>query len=110
MTKVTIHKNQAGDYLGFTCEGHAGYAKRGEDIVCAAISVLVINTVNSLEELTKEPIQVETDEAAGRICCTFQRHPLRETSIVLMDSLTLGLQQIQAQYGNKHCKLTVEEV
>lgn len=110
MTKVTIHKNRSGDYLGFTCEGHAGYAKRGEDIVCAAISVLVINTINSLEELTKEPMQVETDKEAGKICCIFKEHPLRETSLVLMDSMTLGLQQIQSQYGNKHCKLTVEEV
>lgn len=110
MTKITIHKNKSGDYLGFVCEGHAGYAARGEDIVCAAISVLVINTINSLEELTKEPMQVETDEAAGKICCTFKSHPLRETSLVLMESLMLGLQNIQAQYGNKHCKLTVEEV
>lgn len=110
MTKVTIYKNQSGDYLELICEGHAGYAKRGEDIVCAAISVLVINTINSLEELTKEPIQVETDEAAGMIRCTFHQHPLKETSRVLMDSLTLGLQRIQAQYGRKHCKLTVEEV
>lgn len=109
MTKVTIHKNKSGDYLGFRCEGHAGYAKRGEDIVCAAISVLVINTINSLEELTNEPMQVVTDEAAGKIRCTFQK-PLRETSRVLMDSLTLGLQRIQAQYGDRHCKLTVEEV
>ncbi|MCM1104111.1 MAG: ribosomal-processing cysteine protease Prp [Bacteroidales bacterium] len=110
MTKVTIHKNKAGDYLGFVCEGHADYAKRGEDIVCAAISVLVINTINSLEELTKEPMQVETDKAAGKICCTFKNHPLRETSLVLMESLMLGLQNIQTQYGSKHCKLTVEEV
>ncbi len=110
MTKVTIHKNKSGDYLDFICEGHAGYAKRGEDIVCAAISVLVINTINSLEELTEEPVQVKTDEAAGRIRCTFTEHPLRETSHILMDSLTLGLQRIQKQYGKKHCKLTVEEV
>ncbi len=110
MTKVTIRKNKSGDYLEFICEGHAGYAKRGEDVVCAAISALVINTINSLEELTKEPVDVETNEAAGRIRCTFQEHPLRETSLILMDSLTLGLQRIQKQYGKKHCKLTVEEV
>ncbi len=110
MTKVTIHKNRSGDYLGFTCEGHAGYAKRGEDIVCAAISVLVINTVNSLEELTKEPIQVETDETVVKIRRTFQKHTVEETSIVVMDSLSLGLEEIKAQDGNKPCKLTVEEV
>lgn len=110
MTRVTIQKNKSGDYLEFFCEGHTGYAKHGEDIVCAAVSVLVINTINSLEELAKEPMQVETDEAAGKIRCTFLEHPMRENSRVLMDSLALGLQRIQAQYGSKHCKLTVKEV
>ena len=110
MTKVTIYKNKSGEYLKFTCDGHAGYADYGKDIVCAAISILVINTVNSLEEITKEPVRVEADEAAGRIVCSFLRQPLKETSTALMDSLMLGLGMIEAQYGKKHCKLTFKEV
>ena len=110
MTEVRIHKNKSGEYLKFTCDGHAGYADYGKDIVCAAISILVINTVNSLEEITKEAIQVDADEEAGRISCIFLRHPLKETSAALMDSLILGLGQIEAQYGKQHCKLTFEEV
>lgn len=110
MTEIRIHKTKSGEYLRFTCDGHAGYADYGNDIVCAAISILVINTVNSLEEITGEAIQVEADEKAGRIICTFLRQPLKETSVALMDSLILGLGQIEAQYGKKHCKLTFEEV
>ena len=110
MTEVKIHKTKSGEYLKFTCDGHAGYANYGKDIVCAAISILVINTVNSLGEITKEAVQVETDEEAGRISCTFLRQPLKETSVALMDSLILGLSQIEAQYGKQHCKLTFEEV
>lgn len=110
MTKVSIYKNKSGEYVKFTCEGHAGYADYGKDIVCAAISILVINTVNSLEEITKEAIQAEADEEAGRISCTFLKQPLKETSVALMDSLILGLGQIEAQYGKQHCKLTFEEV
>lgn len=110
MTEITIYKNKAGEYRKFMCDGHAAYADYGQDIVCAAISVLVINTVNALEEVTKEPIQVEADEKAGRITCTFLRQPLQETSVALMDSLALGLGRIQAQYGKKHCKLTFKEV
>ncbi len=110
MTEIKIYKNKSGEYLKFTCDGHAGYADYGKDIVCAAISILVINTVNSLEEITKEAIQVNADEEAGRISCTFLRQPLKETSAALMDSLILGLCQIEAQYGKQHCKLTFEEV
>ena len=70
----------------------------------------MINTVNALDEITKEPIRVETDEEAGRISCSFLRQPLLETSVVLMDSLALGLSRIETQYGKKHCKLTFKEV
>lgn len=110
MTEITIYKSKTGEYRKFTCDGHAAYADYGQDIVCAAISVLVINTVNALDEVTKEPIQVEADEKAGRIICTFLRQPLFETSVALMDSLALGLSRIEAQYGKKHCKLTFKEV
>ena len=110
MTQITFHKTSAGEYKGFTCDGHAGFADYGEDIVCAAISILVINTINSLEQIAGERMQVETDEDAGTIRCHFVNHPLKETSRVLMDSLTLGLTQIEKQYGNNYCKLTFEEV
>ena len=110
MTEITIYKSKAGEYRKFSCDGHAAYADYGQDIVCAAISVLVINTVNALDEITKEPTRVEADEKAGRISCSFLRQPLQAGSLVLMDSLALGLSRIEAQYGKKHCKLTFEEV
>ena len=110
MTKITFHKTAAGEYKGFTCDGHAGFADYGEDIVCAAISVLIINTVNSLEQITGEQMRVDTDEDAGMIRCRFANQPLKETSKVLIDSLVLGLTQIEKQYGKNYCKLTFEEV
>ena len=110
MTEIRIYKTESGEYLRFTCSGHAEYADYGQDIVCAAISILVINTVNSLEEIAKDPMQVETDEKKGSIRCTFLKRPLKDASVVLMDSLILGLGQIESQYGKQHCKLTFEEV
>ena len=47
MITITVKKRN-GNYLEFVSKGHAGYAEEGQDIVCAAVSVLVINTVNSL--------------------------------------------------------------
>ena len=110
MTQITFYKTSAKEYRGFTCDGHAGFAKYGEDIVCAAISVLVINTINSLEQITREQMEVESDEDAGTIRCRFVNQPLKETSKALMDSLVLGLTQVEKQYGKKYCKLTFEEV
>ena len=50
MITITVKKRN-GNYLEFVSKGHAGYAEEGQDIVCAAVSVLVINTVNSLEDI-----------------------------------------------------------
>ncbi len=110
MTKITFYRTTAGDYQGFVCDGHAGYADYGEDIVCASISVLVINTINSLEQITGEQMDVEADEKSGSIRCQLRNQPLKETSKALMDSLVLGLTRIEKQYGKSYCKLTFEEV
>ena len=109
MITVTFHKTKAGEYKGFLCSGHAGYDDYGKDIVCASVSVLVINTINSLEELVQEKIMVNADEETGIIHCQFQA-PLQDKSKVLVDSLVLGLSQIAKQYGEKYCKLNFEEV
>ena len=47
MISVVITKRD-NDYVGVTVDGHAGFAEAGQDIVCAAVSVLVINTFNSI--------------------------------------------------------------
>lgn len=43
MIQATFHMNEKEDILAFKVEGgHAGYAPSGRDIVCAAVSSLVI--------------------------------------------------------------------
>ena len=49
MITISIYKNAEGIYNGFKVLGHAGFDDKGKDIVCAAVSVLVINTINSIE-------------------------------------------------------------
>ena len=47
MITIKVSKKN-GSYVDFVSKGHAGYAEEGYDIVCAAVSVLIINTVNSI--------------------------------------------------------------
>ena len=109
MTTVIIKKTVEGNYKGFTCMGHSGFARRGKDIVCASISVLVINAINSMEELVGEDMDVTTNEETGFINCQFQES-LSEKGKLLMDSMILGLSQIAKQYGGKYLILKFEEV
>ncbi len=110
MTTVTIYKSDSDNYKGFTCFGHAGYAKRGEDdIVCAAISVLTTNTINSMELIAKENFEIQVNEETGFLDCRFD-HLMNEQSKLLMESMILGLESIAEQYGKKYIKLKFEEV
>ena len=106
MIKVTVSKRND-SYIGFTSKGHAGYAEEGQDIICAAVSVLVINTVNSLEQLTGDHIEVQEDD--GLVSFTFTE-PVSEGGRLLMDSLVLGLTEIQHSYSNHYLKVKVREV
>jgi uncharacterized protein YsxB (DUF464 family) len=109
MTRIVIKKTKSGDFAGFTCEGHAGSGDKGKDIVCAAISVLAINTINSLEVLTKEAMEVKKDEESGFISVAFKGKP-SEQSRLLMDSYVLGISEVFKSYGKKHIKLEFAEV
>ena len=101
--KVLKHN---GDYHSFSCEGHALYEDPGKDIVCAAVSVLVINTANSLDALTDNELRASDD---GYICWEFLKVP-DESGKLLMDSLMLGLKEIEKKYGNNYFRLMIEEV
>lgn len=94
--------------------GHAGYAKRRlfgtePDILCAAISALIISTMNALEELAGETLLVSQNEETGFIKCDFSG-PLHEKSAILMDFLVLSLQNLSKQYGERYLQVNFEEV
>ena len=50
---------------GITIDGHAGYAEPGKDIVCAGVTALAENLIDSIESLTEDKIQYEV--SPGRV-------------------------------------------
>ena len=109
MTHITIYRNQKNAFTGFCCDGHAGYADAGEDIVCAGISTLVINTINSIEILTATQILADADEVDGTIHVNFPSG-CDEQAELLVNAMILGLQGIQKNYGKKFLTLDFKEV
>ena len=62
MITITVFKHQD-QYRGFRSSGHAGYAERGHDIVCAAVSALVqvfITSVDNQQAINVEIVQGNT--------------------------------------------------
>jgi len=89
---------------GFCSEGHAGYAKHGEDIVCAAVSALVMNTMNSIHSFTSDVFDYKEVQKKGMVDFRIISEPSPETKL-LFKSLILGLQNIQEEYGEKYLRI-----
>ena len=107
MIRVSVFKED-GRYTGFISDGHAGYARHGEDIVCAAVSMLVINTVNSILEFTDDGLEIESDEDRGLISASFTDDP-SEAGTLLMDAMVLGLRGVEEEYGSRFIDISVKE-
>ena len=106
MVTATVVKGPCG-YVSFECAGHAGFKEKGEDIVCSAISMLTINTANSIMSLTDT--KIDANENDGFISWTFAEIP-GEGATLLMDSMVMGLSAIIEEYGRKYLSLEIKEV
>ena len=110
MIKATFFKDLEGQYRAFSLLGHAGYADEGEDIVCAAVSVLSINTVNSIQAFTEDEVDTVVDEENGLLTCKFTG-TVSEKSQLLIDSFLLGLRGVEEEYADQnYIKIFIKEV
>ena len=94
MIQITVYENKKHEYVGFDTEGHAGFDESGQDIVCAAVSALVINLINSIERLTSDRIHSVSDEKEGKIEFRFLDDPSHDAQL-LLDSMILGIEDIE---------------
>ncbi len=109
MVSVIAVKNRKNEYVGFTCSGHAGYDEHGRDIVCAALSMLVINTVNAIDALTDCRMTVTTDETDGEIEVIFPDAASKDAGL-LIEAMLLGIRGVIEEYGSAYATLTMKEV
>ena len=88
MIEVSVRKKR------ITVTGHACNGPPGQDIVCAAVSILIQNLVKSIEDLTEETI--EYDISPGRVDIKYGN--LSEKSRTLVDSFFIGICMIANEY------------
>lgn len=101
MVRVSEYKNAAGKRAGFFCIGHAEFAEEGSDIVCAAISVLTMNAVNSIQAFTSDTFSYNEDPRRGMMDFKITS-AVSDASALLLDSLFLGLSEIEEAYGSRY--------
>ena len=55
MITINIKRNEKNEIIKFSLEGHAGFAKSGNDIVCAAVSAITNMIIMGFEKLNITP-------------------------------------------------------
>ncbi|MDE6024880.1 MAG: ribosomal-processing cysteine protease Prp [Lachnospiraceae bacterium] len=108
MIKAVFYRNPDKTYMGFSLEGHAGYAAKGRDILCSAVTALSFNTVNSIEALTDNKTKVEA-ERSGSLKFRFES-PSDDKGQLLIQSLVLGLTDLYKEYGDRFIGIYFKEV
>ncbi|OON97156.1 MAG: hypothetical protein ATN36_04060 [Epulopiscium sp. Nele67-Bin005] len=102
MIKISFYFKDDNLYR-FKVKGHSGFSEHGTDIVCAGVSTLVLNTINSIDAFLEEPIELdEVNQAKGIIDCNlparFNGNYNDQTSI-LLKSMIFGLTTLEQMYG-----------
>jgi len=102
MIKVEIERTKEGKIRSFTMKGHANFAKRGQDIVCAGASAVSFGTVNAIEALTKIRLHVTQGENGGYLRCELpemEDAATAEKVQLLLEAMLVSLQTIERDYG-----------
>lgn len=109
MIKIVFYKDSSDHFIGFKSVGHAGAGEYGEDVVCAAISVLIINTMNAIERFTDDKADCKMNaKQSGYLCYRLKGNGSDDTQL-LLKSLLLGIKGVMSE-NRKYIKLKIKEV
>jgi uncharacterized protein YsxB (DUF464 family) len=98
MIRVRIERDSMGRILGFEANGHAGAGSRGNDIVCAAVSVLTDSVFLGLDKHLHRAMEWSAER--GDISVRLKEAPDDLTEAILT-TLVLGLTEIQKIYPDR---------
>lgn len=96
-------------FIGYSINGHAGYAEYGSDIVCASVSVLGQSIANGITEVLKVNPNISINED-GLLSVSLEDNNSKEIEQcqVLLETLYINLYDLEKSYGD-YIKLTVKE-
>jgi uncharacterized protein YsxB (DUF464 family) len=100
MIEVAFFK-QEGDLIGFEASGHAGYDVYGRDIVCAAVSGILLTTLGGIQEVVGAHPKVRRNDENGYLQVQLPLHleeVKKHDACLLIRSAENGLRSISEQY------------
>lgn len=110
MIKVDIEVDERGCIKSLSASGHAGFARKGKDIVCAAASILIDTTAKMVDKTDGAKVICSKEQARGNVFFTVETTGGNsETEGRLRyaaDFLIAGLKKVESEYP-RHLELTV---
>lgn len=95
MVKAVFYKKDD-DFYGFSVKGHAEFDEIGKDIVCSAISAIVIGGLNALKNIEYFKISIES----GDVECIAHKLPNNHDKIVI-ETIRIQLESIRKDHQKK---------
>lgn len=107
MTRIEI-RCEGGRVTQVKAQGHAGRAKSGSNLVCAAVSSLMYTAVNALESVAGVVPMIRKDDETALVQLTLPDGcESRDAQVVLL-TVIQGLQDISHEYP-KLVKITTQD-
>ncbi|SFE24457.1 hypothetical protein SAMN05216378_2875 [Paenibacillus catalpae] len=101
MISVTVERRAADRRIvSFAISGHAKYADRGKDIICAGVSAVSVGTVNAIEALAR--VELPASMKNGWLSSDIPEQPDKDTDDkvqLLLESMVVMLGNIAQSYG-----------
>jgi len=110
MIDITITRTESGKLQSFELSGHALFAYRGKDIVCAGVSAVSIGAINAVHELTGVTPDLE-HRADGFLRCVIPEDlsgDVYEKVQLILEAMAVSLRSIEETYG-AHLKITFKK-
>jgi len=109
MINIRLVRDKDGFIWNFAIQGHAGYGRKGSDIVCSAVSAVAYTALGALEELAGISNYSEED---GFMRCTIPADVDNEAKYkirIILETMAIGLKQIEQAY-KRYVSVVDEEV
>lgn len=103
MIKINLLRKSA-QLLGFEITGHSDYAQSGQDIVCAAVSILSFTAVNTLNFYHKK---FDFCDDKDRFYLELKSNDI--TTDVILNNFRIGIESLTENY-KEYVRLHLKEV
>jgi len=101
MTKIVFHK-QGEDFVRIESNGHTGYAERGEDIVCAAVSALLQGAALGVRDVAGVKANYRVNEEKGSLLLDLPKdigEQARHDCNVILQTLFVSVSDLEKGYS-----------